>query len=92
MMTISADTSLTINEENEKQGITPSLEDKSGETVQTTKDETQESTDDDTKLEKWNQPRINMYRYFTTLFCLIIMGMNDAAYGVSFPTPFWRIS
>jgi hypothetical protein len=34
-------------------------------------------------LERWNEPRINMYRYFTTLYSFIIMGMNDAATGVS---------
>jgi hypothetical protein len=35
------------------------------------------------KLEIWNKPRINMYRYLSTLYTFIIMGMNDAAYGVS---------
>lgn len=35
-------------------------------------------------LERWNNPRINMYRYFTALYSFIIMGMNDAATGVSF--------
>jgi hypothetical protein len=34
-------------------------------------------------LEIWNRPRINMWRYFATLYTFIIMGMNDAAYGVS---------
>jgi hypothetical protein len=34
-------------------------------------------------LEIWNEPRINMYRYLATLFTFIVMGMNDAAYGVS---------
>jgi hypothetical protein len=36
-------------------------------------------------LEQWNKPRINVYRYLATLYCFIIMGMNDAAYGVSLP-------
>jgi hypothetical protein len=76
------ETSLTINEDNEKDVIAPNLEDKSGEALDT-KEDTQNSTDEMNKLDRWNQPRINMYRYFTTLFCLIIMGMNDAAYGVS---------
>jgi hypothetical protein len=35
------------------------------------------------ELEIWNKPRINMYRYLATLYTFIIMGMNDAAYGVS---------
>jgi hypothetical protein len=37
------------------------------------------------KLEQWNSPRINLYRYLATLYSFIIMGMNDAAYGVSLP-------
>jgi hypothetical protein len=35
------------------------------------------------ELEIWNKPRINMWRYFATLYTFVIMGMNDAAYGVS---------
>lgn len=34
-------------------------------------------------LERWNKPQINVYRYLATLYSFIIMGMNDAAYGVS---------
>jgi hypothetical protein len=33
-------------------------------------------------LEQWNKPRINLYRYFATLYSFIVMGMNDSAYGV----------
>jgi hypothetical protein len=36
-------------------------------------------------LERWNEPRINKYRYLATLYSFIIMGMNDAAIGVSIP-------
>jgi hypothetical protein len=36
-------------------------------------------------LDKWNEPRGNMYRYFATIYSFIIMGMNDAASGVSVP-------
>jgi len=82
-MTNLAETTQTINEENEKNAITPALEDKYGETVEDTKEEGQEPIDESTKLEQWNHPRINMYRYLTTLLCFINMGMNDAAYGVS---------
>lgn len=38
-------------------------------------------------LERWNEPRGNIYRYFATLYSFIIMGMNDAATGVSIPGP-----
>lgn len=34
-------------------------------------------------LEKWNQPRINIYRSFSTFWSFLVMGANDAAYGVS---------
>jgi hypothetical protein len=34
------------------------------------------------RLEQWNEPRINAYRFFATLYSFIIMGMNDAASGV----------
>ena len=83
-MTNSAETTLTINEENEKKVITPTLGDKHGETVESaTEEEGQGPTEASTQLERWNHPRINMYRYLTTLLCFINMGMNDAAYGVS---------
>lgn len=35
-------------------------------------------------LQQWNKPRINLYRYLATLLGFIIMGMNDAAYGVGY--------
>ncbi len=38
-------------------------------------------------LEQWNKPRINMYRYLAAIYSFIIMGMNDAAYGVSPESP-----
>jgi len=34
-------------------------------------------------LQQWNKPRINSYRYGAALLGMLIMGMNDAAYGVS---------
>jgi hypothetical protein len=34
-------------------------------------------------LERWNSSSINIYRYVTTLFTFIFMGMNYSAYGVS---------
>lgn len=35
------------------------------------------------QLQKWNFPRINMWRVFATFYSFIILGLNDAAYGVS---------
>ncbi|KAE9365721.1 MFS general substrate transporter [Stipitochalara longipes BDJ] len=87
-MTMLPETSLAIREENEKDAISPGLNDESGEMAENTKEEVQETTDetdDSKKLEKWNHPRVNMYRYLTTLFCFINMGMNDAAYGALIP-------
>lgn len=41
-------------------------------------------------LQQWNSPNINKYRYLGANYSFIIMGMNDAAYGVclSFPPLF----
>lgn len=39
--------------------------------------------------ELWNEPRINAYRYFSSLYAFMAMGMNDAAYGASIPI--WTI-
>ena len=39
--------------------------------------------EDFTALEKWNSPRINAYRSFATFWSFLVMGANDAAYGVS---------
>lgn len=82
-MTASQETNLTVNEEDEKEVTAANLGDKSGETVEDSNEEAEDSPNEINKLEQWNHPRINMYRYLNTLFCLILMGMNDAAYGVS---------
>jgi hypothetical protein len=34
------------------------------------------------QLQKWNSPRINMWRVFSTFYSFIVLGLNDAAYGV----------
>ena len=34
-------------------------------------------------LQRWNEPRVNMWRICATFVGFIIMGANDAAYGVS---------
>jgi len=39
--------------------------------------------------QKWNNPRINMYRVLSANFSFVIMGMNDAAYGVCYTAPFF---
>jgi hypothetical protein len=53
--------------------------------IENTKEEVDHSVTDseDLDLERWNEPRANAYRYFATIFAFTIMGMNDAAYGVS---------
>lgn len=44
---------------------------------------TNDSPDGFQALEKWNLPRINIYRSFATWWSFLVMGANDAAYGVS---------
>ncbi len=34
-------------------------------------------------LQRWNSPRINMWRVFATFWSFLILGMNDGSYGVS---------
>lgn len=34
-------------------------------------------------LEKWNEPSANISRLFATFWAFVVMGANDAAYGVS---------
>ncbi|KAJ5169242.1 uncharacterized protein N7482_004836 [Penicillium canariense] len=36
-------------------------------------------------LEKWNHPRINVYRSLATFWSFLVMGANDAAYGALIP-------
>lgn len=36
-------------------------------------------------LEKWNSPRINVYRSLSTFWSFLVMGANDAAYGALIP-------
>ncbi|PKY00234.1 MFS general substrate transporter [Aspergillus campestris IBT 28561] len=42
---------------------------------------------DDTEslLPRWNHPRSNIFRVFTTLWVFLVMGANDAAYGALLP-------
>ncbi len=34
-------------------------------------------------LQKWNSPRINMFRVPATFWSFFVVGMNDGSYGVS---------
>lgn len=42
----------------------------------------------ETTHEQWNNPKINIYRILSANFSFIILGMNDAAYGVCTPPLF----
>jgi hypothetical protein len=33
-------------------------------------------------LQQWNRPRINLWRFLTTLFNFLMMGLNDGSFGV----------
>jgi hypothetical protein len=33
-------------------------------------------------LQKWNSPRINMWRVFAAFWSFLVLGMNDGSYGV----------
>lgn len=48
-------------------------------------DDVPTSDPDPDRLERWNSSGTNIFRYFASLFSFIVMGMNDAAYGVSPP-------
>lgn len=37
-------------------------------------------------MERWNQPRSNVYRTLATFWTFVVMGANDAVYGVSTDT------
>jgi hypothetical protein len=34
-------------------------------------------------LQRWNYPRLNLYKVMATFWSFFIFGMNDGAYGVS---------
>lgn len=39
----------------------------------------------DTKQQRWNESRTNMFRYFTTIYNFILLGMSDAVIGALLP-------
>jgi hypothetical protein len=34
------------------------------------------------ELERWNETGVNVFRFFSTIYCFILMGMMDGAIGV----------
>jgi hypothetical protein len=38
-------------------------------------------------LQKWNYPRVNMWRVFATFWSFFVVGMNDGSYGVRSTAP-----
>ncbi len=34
------------------------------------------------ELERWNETGVNIFRFFSTIYAFILMGMTDAAVGV----------
>lgn len=42
-------------------------------------------------LEKWNEPSVNITRLLATFWSFVIMGANDAAYGVSTYQPLSKV-
>ncbi|KAK7398038.1 hypothetical protein QQX98_012588 [Neonectria punicea] len=48
-------------------------------------DTPQDDEDSTGRLERWNSPRINSYRFYASNFSLLIMGMNDACIGPLIP-------
>lgn len=37
------------------------------------------------KLERWNTPRLNLWRTLAAFWSFVVMGSNDAAYGALIP-------
>lgn len=40
------------------------------------------SVQDEKSVDTWKYPRINLWRYLATLFCMLMLGANDASIGV----------
>jgi hypothetical protein len=40
------------------------------------------------KLERWNTPRVNFWRTMAAFWSFVVMGSNDAAYGVCINSDF----
>lgn len=70
---------------NEKPGNTRSLASPTTPTDEETAASQPHQGPSELVLQRWNEPRVNIYRFFTTLLSFIIMGMNDGAVGVGDP-------
>ena len=42
------------------------------------------------RLQRWNRPRVNLFRSFAAFWGFTVMGMNDSAYGVCAMTLQWK--
>lgn len=42
-------------------------------------------------LDRWNQTATHAFRFVSTLFCFVVMGINDACFGVSLRFPVVRL-
>lgn len=55
---------------------------------------TDEGTDEDATappgqaqaLQRWNESSVNIFRFFSTMYSFILMGMTDGAVGVCSPS------
>lgn len=65
-------------------------EDEPKQVTASTKEQLEPQYVENNSLEQWNSPSINKYRYLAANFGFIIMGMNDAAYGVSWERFLYR--
>jgi hypothetical protein len=65
--------------------IPDSAPDETNQTIDSAKEEGPDINS--ASLEHWNKPMINRYRYLAAIYSFTIMGMNDAAYGVSLDAP-----
>jgi hypothetical protein len=83
-MLVSTPTSQIPGAMKESRAVSISLENEPGQMIVET--ETKEHLDSPTpeieKLEQWNKTKVDVYRFLAALYSFIIMGMNDAAYGV----------
>ncbi|KAH6679824.1 major facilitator superfamily domain-containing protein [Halenospora varia] len=50
-----------------------------------TKEQTENDTTEVGKLEQWNNPKSNIFRYLATLYSFTILGMVDASFGALIP-------
>lgn len=65
-----------------RDGFTSRSGDEPKQGIENTEEKLEPQHLENNSLEQWNSPSINRYRYLAANFGFIIMGMNDAAYGV----------